>query len=169
MATRPKKRLALDTNLAFDLATEAAVAHDFREVCLERGYSLWLPPTAVEELVHVSEVGGATEKNLASAALNHLLLWKILPFQLDDLDRHLANRFSQLLRERGLLPDEEDNDGKILGETAAERIPMLVTSDRHILDMDRDQLEVAFVDSDLPISVAPIHPRAMLKVLRGRH
>jgi hypothetical protein len=169
MAAPAKKRLAPDTNLVFDLAGELAVAHDFREVCLERGYSLWLPPTVVEELVHLADSGGADEQALAAKALRHLLSWKVLPFQLDDLDRHLAKQFSRLLRDRGLLPDEEDNDGRILGEASAERIPMLVTSDGHILDLDREQLGIAFVECDLPLAVAPIHPRLMLNALRGRH
>ena len=169
MGAPAKKRLALDTNIIFDLAGEFAFAHDFREVCLERGYSLWLPPTVVEELVYLSDSGSVDERALASKGLNNLLSWKVLPCQLDDLDRHLAKQFSRLLRDRGLLPDEEDNDGRILGEASTERIPMLVTSDGHILDIDREQLGIAFVDSDLPIAVAPIHPRLMLNALRGRH
>lgn len=168
MAAPVKKRLALDTNLALDLAGNLAVAHDFREVFLERGYSLWLPPTAVEELTHFSESGDTARKKLATRALNNLLSWEIHPYQLDDLDRHLAKRFSWLLRHRGLLPDEEDNDGRILGETAAEGIPMLVTSDGHILDMDQEQLGIAFADSDLPTEVVPIHPRSLLAAMKAR-
>jgi hypothetical protein len=169
MGAPAKKRLALDTNLVLDLAGGLAVAHDFREVCLERGYSLWLPPTVVEELVYLSDGGSVDERVLPTKALNNLLSWKVLPFQLDDLDRHLAKQFSRLLRDRGLLPDEEDNDGRILGEASVERIPMIVTSDRHILGLDREQLGIAFVDCDLPVAVAPIHPRLMLNALRGRH
>jgi len=169
MAAPVKKRLALDTNVVFDLAGDQAVAHDFREVCLELGYSLWLPPTVVEELVYFSDRGNPRERATALKSLNQLLSWKVFPFQLDDLDRYLAKRFSRLLRDRGLLPDEEDNDGRILGETSAERISMLVTCDGHILDIDREQLGIAFVDCDLPTAVAPIHPRLMLRVLRGRH
>jgi len=168
MAAPEKKRLALDANIVFDLAGGLAVVHDFREVCLERGYSLWLPPTVIEEVVYLSDSGSVDERTLAAKALANLLSWKVLPFQLDDLDRHLARQFSRLLRDRGLLPENEDNDGRILGEASAERIPMVVTSDGHILDMDREQLGIAFVDCDLPMVVAPIHPRLMLNALRGR-
>jgi predicted nucleic acid-binding protein len=168
MAVPAKKRLALDTNIAFDLAGNLAVAHDFREVCLERGYSFYLPPTAVEELAYFSTSNTGRESELATIALENLLSWKILPFQLEDVDRHLARRFSRLLRDRGLLPDEEGNDGRILGEVSAEGIPMLVTSDRHFLDMDAEQLRIAFTDSELPAVVAPVSPRLMLNALRGR-
>jgi hypothetical protein len=45
-----KKLLALDTNLLFDLAADKDFAHTFREVYQERGYSLVVPPTAIQEL-----------------------------------------------------------------------------------------------------------------------
>jgi hypothetical protein len=163
-----KKRLALDTNLLFDLAGNSGMAHDFREVCQERGYSMWLPPTALGELVYFSGKGTVRERELAMEALKNLLWWKIFPMQLDDLDRHVAKRFSKLLRDRGLLPEKEDNDGRILGETATGEIPLLVTSDRHLLDMDRTKLEIAFADSELPITVVAVSPRSILKALRGR-
>ena len=93
---------------------------------------------------------------------------KYRPYALDDLDRHLAKQFSRLLRDRGLLPDEEDNDGRILGEASAEGIPMLVTSDAHFLAMDREKLGIAFADSDLPTAVTPIHPRLLLAAFNAR-
>ena len=49
-ASRPKKSLALDTNLLLDLAAEADFAHTFREVFLEKGYFLLAPPTATTRL-----------------------------------------------------------------------------------------------------------------------
>jgi predicted nucleic acid-binding protein len=168
MAVPQKKRLALDTNVVLDLALGAPFAHDFREVCLERGYSLWLPPTAVEELVHFAETEKSSRGALAHSALTNLLAWKIQPFPLDDVDRFLARRFSRTLRDRGLLPDGEDNDGRLLGETAAGQIPMLVTSDSHLLDIDARQLQVAIADSDLSTFVAVAHPGRMLRALRGR-
>jgi hypothetical protein len=169
MAAPVKKRLALDTNLAFDLAANLAIAHEFREVCLDRGYSLWIPPTAVEELMYLSEEGEIARSSLAVKALTSLLSWKIQPFPLADLDRYLAKRFSRKLRDRGLLPEEEDNDGRILGETSAAQIPMLVTSDRHLLDIDARQLEIALADSDFSTIVSVVGPRPLLRILRGRH
>jgi hypothetical protein len=45
-ATGPRKQLALDTNLVLDLAEGADFAHEFKELFLEKGYALRLPPTA---------------------------------------------------------------------------------------------------------------------------
>ncbi|MBM3878377.1 MAG: hypothetical protein FJ387_01445 [Verrucomicrobia bacterium] len=49
-AASPKKQLALDANLLFDLAEERDFALEFREVFQDRGYRLFLPPTALHEL-----------------------------------------------------------------------------------------------------------------------
>ena len=38
------KPLALDSNLPLDLAADLDAAHTFREVFLERGYRLFVPP-----------------------------------------------------------------------------------------------------------------------------
>ena len=50
MAATQKKQLALDTNILFDLAKEEDFAHSFREFLQDKGYSLKVPPTAVQEL-----------------------------------------------------------------------------------------------------------------------
>ncbi len=54
-ALRPKKNLALDTNLLLDLAAEEDFAHTFREVFSERGYTLLAPPTVIEELTYAGK------------------------------------------------------------------------------------------------------------------
>ena len=45
-----KKRLALDTNILFDLAAGEDFAHDFIGVFIEKGYVFSVPPTVVQEL-----------------------------------------------------------------------------------------------------------------------
>jgi len=49
-AFRPRKQLALDTNLLLDLAADGDFAHDFKEVFQSRGYCLLAPPTVLSEL-----------------------------------------------------------------------------------------------------------------------
>jgi len=44
-------------------------------------------------------------------------------------------------------------------------IPLLVTSDKHLLDIDEDALILAFNDADLtPVRAA--HPKRLLRALR---
>ena len=70
MAARgQKKRLALDTNLLFDLAAEKDFAHTFREVYQERGYSLAVPPTVIQELAYCALEKQCAETPLACKGL----------------------------------------------------------------------------------------------------
>jgi hypothetical protein len=81
------------------------------------------------------------------------------------VNRALAERFGRRLLELKLIPEEEWNDGRILGEASVAEIPLLVTSDKHLLNIDEDALLLAFNDADLP-PVHPSHPRRLLKALR---
>ena len=77
----------------------------------------------------------------------------------------LPSQFRRRLSELKLIPDEEWDDGLILAETSLADIPMLVTSDRHLLDIDEDALLMAFNEADLP-PVRPAHPKRLVKALR---
>jgi hypothetical protein len=77
----------------------------------------------------------------------------------------VAELFAGRLLDRGLLPEEEFNDAVILAEASVAGIPLLVTSDRHLLDVEADALAVLFNDADLA-PVHPVHPKALLKALR---
>jgi predicted nucleic acid-binding protein len=165
MAANLKKRLALDTNLLLDLAEGFDFAHEFRAVFQQAKYSLLAGPTVFRELGFAILHGRQTEKSLAAKAVASASQWGVLPFNLTRLDQAIAERFAQRLLESELLPEEECNDALILAETAVENIPILVTSDKHFLDMDEDALTLAFSDADLP-SAHPVHPKALLRAMR---
>jgi predicted nucleic acid-binding protein len=74
-APAQKKLLALDTNLLFDLAAEKDFAHAFREVYQERGYSLVVPPTVIQELTYYALVKQCAETPLALKALQQMRAW----------------------------------------------------------------------------------------------
>lgn len=78
------------------------------------------------------------------------------------MEDFIAERFSESLRDKGLLPFEEVNDGVILAETSLAGISILVTRDRHLLDIDETSLAIAFNDADLA-SVNPAHPKRLLR------
>jgi predicted nucleic acid-binding protein len=130
-----RKRFALDSNILIDLAGEADYAHTFREEFQQRGYSLWLPPTVAHELLHASETKSDPDAAVARAALARTLDWQIFPIGLSSLDVGIADIFARNLRHSGLLPHDEHNDGLILAETSLAAIPILVTSDHHLLDI----------------------------------
>jgi hypothetical protein len=161
-----KKQLSLDTNLVLDLAEEKDFAHEFREIFQSKGYALTLPPTAANELHFIFTHGGsAAERELARTALTRLLQWGIHPFDLDSTAEAICGQFVRDLLQQRLLPDHEINDGLILAETSLAKIPLLVTSDKHLLDMDEDALLLAFNEADLS-PVHPVHPKRLLEALR---
>ena len=165
MAGSPKKRLALDANLLLDLAEGKDFAHEFRDEFHARGYELLVPPTAAGELNVLSLYGGEPQRTHAGQALLKLRAWKCQPFPLSDTNLAIAERFSRRLLELRLIPEEEWNDGRILGETSVADIPFLVTSDKHLLNIDEDTLLLAFNEADLP-PVHPVYPKRLLKALR---
>ena len=165
MAASPKQQLALDANLLLDLAEGRDFAHDFKEEFQARGYEFLLPPTAAAESNILSIHGGEPQKTFDNQALLKLRAWKCQPFLLSDTKLAIAEQFRRPLSELQLIPDEEWDDGLILAETSPGNIPSLVTSDKHLLDIDEDVLRLAFDEADL-LPVHPVHPKRLLKALR---
>ena len=63
-----------------------------------------------------------------------------------------------------MLPEGEFHDGLILAETALAGIPVLVTSDGDLLDIEETELRVQFEAADLaPVQIC--HPKLLLKAM----
>jgi predicted nucleic acid-binding protein len=165
MAASPKKSLALDTNLLLDLAGEEDFAHEFKDEFVRRDYSLFVPPTVVAELAFFAALKDAPQQAIANAALEKMGVWKCQPFTLSSTQLAVALRFALRLMDASLIPETEQNDGKILAQTSLAGIPLLVSSDKHLLDMDEDALLLAFNEADLA-PVHPVHPKRLLRALR---
>jgi len=165
MAGRLRRQLALDTNLLLDLAEGKDFAQDFREDFQRLGFELLVSPTAAGELNILSLHGHEPQKTFSSRALRSLRDWKCQTFTLSDTSLVIAELFSNRLLELGLIPMDEQNDGRILGETSLASIPLLVTSDKHLLDIEEESLLRALNEADLPL-VHPVHPKRLLKALR---
>ena len=159
------RRPSLDTNILFDLADEKDFAHDFRETYQAKGYALVICPTVVAELYFFHEHGDAEEKRLASLALGMSASWDIQAFPLTCLQLDIAWKFANALLSRRLLPEPEVNDARILSETSVAGIPLVVSSDHHLLDVDQDALREACAEADL-LPAFPASPRRLLRALR---
>ncbi len=149
-----------------DLADGADFAHAFREAFQDFSYAFRLPPTAALEL-HENSLHAPTprKRQLARIALSKLRVWGVRTFDLSPIQQAIAERFALKLAERRLLPTEEFNDAVILAESSLAEIPLLVTSDGHLLDIDEDALLLAFNEADL-FPVRPVHPKRLLRALR---
>jgi hypothetical protein len=165
MAGSPKGQLSLDTNLVLDLAKGQDFAHDFREEFQGRGYILRLPPTVLAELEYLILFGMEKKRRLAQVAAKKLESWFLTPFDLPDVHHAIAESFARQLRNLQLIPEDEFHDGLILAETSLAQIPILVTSDRHLLDIEENALLSATKAADLA-AVRPVHPKGLLRALR---
>ena len=161
-AAGQKKLLALDTNFLFDLAGEESFAKDFKDLFQRLGFQLLVPPTVVREIAMACEDDSEEKRALTRKAAKKLIRWGIQPFAVNSVGDFIAERFSGLLRDKGLLPYEEVNDGIILAETSLGGISILVTRDQHLLDLDETSLLMAFNDADL-VPVSPAHPKRLLR------
>ncbi len=160
---RQKRRFALDTNILFDLAGELDAAHRLREVLLERGSSLEVPPTVVQELVFAYQNKSPAESSLALAALQKMRSWGIEPFNLKPVGHGITGQFCERLHQKGYLPEEEQNDGFILAETGLAEIPVLISRDGHLLNIDPQILAAEMQAADLAV-VHVTHPQTVLRV-----
>jgi hypothetical protein len=165
MAANIKKSLALDSNLLLDLAEGNDFAHEFHEEFAGRGYAFVIPPTVLAELEALMIAGRTPQCEFANAALENLTAWECEPFTLSATKLVIAHRFAERLLDLQLIPETERNDGKILAQTSLVQVPLLVTSDKHLLDIDEEALLLAFNDADL-LPVHPSHPKRLLKALR---
>ena len=161
-AMGPKKKLAVDSNLLFDLAAKKDFALTFLEVAREKAFTLHLPPTVIQELTFAAGHKHGEEKELAMVALTNIRAWKIVPFDLIAVGHGITEQFARHLHHLNLLPQEEMNDALIVAETGLAGIPVLVSSDKHLLAIEADELCIACRDKDIP-EVRVVHPRKLLK------
>ena len=157
-----KKLLAADSNLLFDLAEKKDFALTFLEVANEKGFTLQLPPTVVQELSFAALHKSGVEAKLALTAIQSLRGWEIIPFDLVAVGHGITEQFARRLHELKLLPEAELNDGLILAETGLAGIPLLVSSDKHLLNIEPDDLARVCRERHIT-EVSVVHPRKLLK------
>jgi predicted nucleic acid-binding protein len=165
MEVSSQKKLSLDTNVLFDLAEKRDFAHDFREGYQRKGYALLISPTIVAELYFFLEHGDSDEERLARLSLSNLATWDVEVTPLTSGQLKVARSLGGLIAKSGMVPPEEINDALILGETAVAGIPLVVTSDHHLLDIEDERLRTIFLDSGVS-PVFPVSPRRLLRAIR---
>jgi len=157
-----KAQFALDTNVLIDLGERKPFAHTFRHGYVARG--LAVPPTVVQELTSIGLSNTHPASEFALEALSNLREWQIYPYDLKAVGHGITELDAHKLIDRRILPADEFNDGLILIETALAGIPYLVTSDHHLLDIDRLKLSNTLADFDLaPVQI--VHPKALLRAI----
>jgi hypothetical protein len=160
-----QKRVSLDTNVLFDLALERDFAHDLREGCQRKGYALSIVPSVVAELYFFLEHGDDIQERCARISISNLACWDIQATPLTAAQLRTARDFARKIRIAGLLAMAEANDACILAESAIAAIPLVVSSDNHILNIDDQKLRTAFLDAGMN-PVFAVSPRGLARALR---
>jgi predicted nucleic acid-binding protein len=157
-------RVSLDTNVLLDLASDVDRVHDFRESLLVKGYKLFVVPRVLRELGWLHLKGTEMQRTQATKALRRLRSWGITPLELTDVDLEIGRRFADTLIFRGSLPAGEQGDGRIIGETSLGNMQVLVTSDRHLLNLDSAELSLELRRADLePVTI--VNSRQLLRAI----
>lgn len=158
------KRLSLDTNVLLDLAAGYRFAVDFKKEFQRRNYALQVVPGVMAELSALAFKGNDDQRDRASVALDNLLGWGITPVVLTDVEKTYRKNFIAYVEARKILPRNEINDARILADSGIAQLPMLVTSDKGLLNADQVALSLAFEDAGL-CAVTPAHPEKLYKAL----
>lgn len=166
MTSGPKPRLALDTNVLFDLADGKEFASTILEVLMEKNITVHIPPTVLIELEHeICDPASPLKGRRAEQSFDCIRRWKMVPILLDEVQMGIAKEFYKALVLASLLPVAETHDGDILAEAALGGAEYLLTSDKHLLQMDREKLHAVFAKQSLhPVQVVP--PRAFYTRVR---
>jgi len=128
-------------------------------VAVARKFSLVVTFTALRELGAASlDDKAPARKALAHLALVKMHSWQITPIPKNGLFVDYAEDFSRMVRNIGLFPPSERNDGLILAEASLHGISILISSDNHFFKFDPNDLALAFASSQLPRAVIPLRP-----------
>lgn len=160
---RPKSA-SLDVNVLYDLAAGEKFAAAFLNELHFHGWICRVSPTAIQEMLFHLKRRTPPQFALAEKALRSLQAWKIGPFDLVPVGHGITEQFVRKLTLKGYLPEDEENDGYILAETALVNIPVLITSDSHLLDIPRRNLSAELKAADLR-DVQVFRPRDFLEAI----
>jgi predicted nucleic acid-binding protein len=153
--------IAVDTNVLIDCAAKDESVIDCLSTIKKRlnNPPILVLPTVIQELAHCADDGDSSrERDLALLAMRSLLHpWGFSPVNVIPVGHGIVQEIARKIRRQGLIPDEEVNDSSIVAEAALAGISILISSDHHLQEIDRDQLESILnaCDVETPIIAHP--------------
>ena len=153
--------IAVDTNFLLDLANGDADCWDALETVKGRlpGPIIYVLPTVIDELTYLHDhtKDDAEQKSAAKALSSLRRDWKFRPIDLLPVGHGIVEQTADKIRGIGLLPEEEKNDSFILAEAALADCTILITHDRHLLEVNPAKLRILLDSCDVccPLIVSP--------------
>ena len=164
--TLRQKPVTVDTNVLIDLADRNTEVEAALKAIRKRlkGTPVVITPTVVQELAWLVENGDDEEtRRLAYIATHDLRSrWQIYPINCEPEWHGVIGLAAQELRERGLLPVEEESDALIIAESSLADCVLLMSSDGHMWECDVNAVNAVLVGRHLN-SIAIIPPWQIAK------
>lgn len=164
------KSVALDTNVLMDLACGEESTVDAIELMGKRlpGAVCLVLPTVIQELTYIARKGDTSrEQRDAKRALGGIREWGFQPINFIPAGHAITDSIARKIREAGLLPMQEVNDSLFVAEAALAECTIIVSSDRHIRDIDQSRLNKLPDEADVS-AVAISSPRQLLREFASR-
>lgn len=154
--------IAADTNVLLDRATDNADVIDALGTIRERikAARFIVTPTAIQELAALYEKGNQEQKLAAERALSCLHSWGFEPINLIPAGHGIVEQIALTFRLKGILPEDEVNDGFIIAEAALLGCKILLSADTHLLEAQshilfRSTLEESETEGDGLVIATP--------------
>jgi rRNA-processing protein FCF1 len=165
-ALHPIRKWALDTNFLLQLAEGKSIAQRAWEAALDNGISLVATRVVIRELHFISRdpYSPRLQVTAARALADIRKKWLIEPLGLSSIEFSIAAAFANACLEHRIIPTTERNDALVLGEAAIKAIPFVITSDRHLLEINHQDLSLLCQTHDVSI-VSVLHPITAQKAL----
>jgi hypothetical protein len=146
-----------------DLAEGAKFAAEFLAVVKEKYVPLHISPTAFIELEFLAKQGTVAQRRAATNSITSLHKWGVMVFDLSPVEHGYTKEFADRLIRKGYLSSEEYHDGLILGEVGCFGIPILVTSDDHLLGIPQSAVTAESKASDFSATVI-VSPQRIVRI-----
>jgi predicted nucleic acid-binding protein len=153
-------QFAIDTNPLLDWADGYEDIPECFEIIKKkrRDIVIFVPPTVLHELGHFYATNAKGLRGCAQKALELIRGEPLLkPINLVPVGHGIVEINAEKLRRHGFIDDDEINDSYVLAESGLLDCEVLLTSDRHLTDIDWKALSDVMKDFDgsVPLIYSP--------------
>jgi hypothetical protein len=148
----PRRFAALDTPFLLALAGGDPDCEEIIDWLSRNNVYPLITGTVLQELEDAErEDSDPFVKQNAETALLNLATWAILDVALSPTDNGIAKIVAGKFVEKGVLPDEHENDGLVVAEAALHGCNLLVTYRKTLLDAPVEGIKFMLIESDVPV------------------